>query len=320
MRQVLYHGGRPALYAKKAGRVVWPNRTQDLANEQVGQVQQDPIFTAEIQTKGFRNYAERNPSSIVADLDYGIGQSPAGDGETVLWFDNSRHLTNGNAYQRSQVQTTPCIAPVAHSDQIWGNANSVYVEYARVWLDSAFPWQSAGDWINFFEPHGGPYVTSSAMGLMVVLNPSDGKTYLRMGNDPTYLGWNAPFPLGQWVQIVRQYRYEYAADGGWGDLWVSYGSDPARGWNRIPILGGHRHPLDVVRRDAQGNRTEGGGWVDSPRQAGGQWAMTHSKVGLYGNVYTVMYVGDHRVGRTFTKTMPAGWSIAAFDGFDPDNI
>ena len=39
-----------------------------------------------------------------------------------------------------------------------------------------------------------------------------------------------------------------------------------------------------------------------------------------GTFYTVMYVADHRVGRTFINTMPPGWSTAAFGGFDPDVI
>lgn len=320
MSQAIFKGTDPILYAKKNGEVVWPARTQDLANAQVSQVKQDPIFTADIQTSGLRNYAERNPSGILRDVDYGVGQAPDGSGDVVLWFDNKRGLTNGNAFQRSQVQTTPCIAPVAHTEYEWGNTNSVYVEYAKVWVDAAYPLTSTADWVGFFENHGGPYTTSSAGGFMVVWRPTDGKTYLRMGNDPAYLGWGAPFPLGQWVQIAKLSRYEYADDGGFIDLWISYDPDPTKGWQRIPVNGGTRLPLDVVRKDANGVRTEGGGWVDSPRELGGTWAMSHSKVGLYSNIYTLMYVADHRVGRTFANTMPPGWTKAAFGGFDPDII
>lgn len=320
MSQAIFKGDKPILFAKRGGEIVWPARTQDLANAQVSQVKQDPIFTAEIQTQGLRNYAERNPAGITRDVDYGVGQSPDGSGDVVLWFDNRRGLTNGNNFQRSQVQTTPCIAPVAHTDQTWGNTNSVYVEYCKVWISADSPLTSTAEWVAFFENHGGPYDTSSAGGFMVVWNPNDGKTYLRMGNEPSYLGWGAPFPLGQWVQIAKMSRYEYAADGGFIDVWINPTPDPASGWKRVPVNGGFRQPLDVVRKDANGTRTEGGGWVDSPRQLGGQWAMSHSKVGLYSNVYTLMWVADHRVGRTFSNTMPTGWSTAAFAGFDPDTI
>lgn len=323
--QVLYCDGGQVLYVKQGDQSVWPTRTQDLANAQLGQVKADPIFVADIENSGLRNYAERNPGGIVKDTDYGVCASPAGDGEIVAWFDNRRHLTNGNAYQRSQVQTAQCIAPVAWTQYEWGNSNSVYVEYAKVWIDDAFPFGATSQWINFFEPHGGPYISSSAMGIMLVWSPTAGY-HLRLGNDPNYLGTTVPFKLGQWVEIARQYRYEYAENGGWGDLWTNLG----QGWTRHKINGGHRLPLDVIRKDANGARVEGGGWADDPVQLKGQtvdgktytgqWGMTHSKVGLYGNLYSLMYVADHRVGRTFKNTMPPGWSPAAFGGFDPDSI
>lgn len=312
------HSNRgPILFGARGGSIVWPTPTQDLANALAADVNKDTIFTANISNAGFKNYMTRNPAGMVKDIDYGIGASPAGDGETVLWFSNHRHLTNGNTYQRSQVQTAPCIAPVAHTDKPWGNTNSVYVEYARVWISNRYPLTSTNDWINFFEPHGGPYTISSAMGLMLVWSASAG-TYLRMGNEPSYLGTGVPFPLGQWVQLVRAYKYEYAADGGWADLFFNLTPDLNTGWQRAKINGGYRQPLDVVRKDANGVRTEGGGWVDDPVELGGQYAKTHSKVGLYGNMDSVMYVGDHRVGRTFAATMPTGWTPAAFGGFDPD--
>ena len=323
MNQVIYHGNTPVLYGMRNGEIVWPTRTQDLANEQRGRVKLDPIFTADIQTKGLRNYAERNPSGMIRDTDYGVCASPAGDGEIVAWMDNRRHLTNGNQFQRSQLQTPQCIAPVAWTQYEWGNSNSVYMEYAKIWIDDAFPFTSTNDWINFFEPHGGPYVSSSAMGLMLVWDAATGY-YLRLGNDPAYLRKEVPFKLGQWVEIARQYKYEYAENGGWGDLWTNLG----QGWVRHKINGGYRKPLDVIRKDANGARVEGGGWADDPVQLKGQtvdgktytgqWGMTHSKVGLYGNLYSMMYVADHRVGRTFAKTMPPGWTPAAFGGFDPD--
>lgn len=309
----------PVLYGMRNGEIVWPTTTVDLADAQASQVTQDPIFTSDIPSAGFKNYTARNPAGIVRDVDYGIGASPAGDGSLVAWFSNHRHLTNGNAYQRSQVQTTPCIAPVAHTEYPWGNSNSVYVEYARVWLDAKYPLKSTADWISFFEPHGGPYDASSAAGMMVVWNATVGH-HLRMGNDTTYLGTEVPFRLGQWVQIVRAYKYEYASDGGWIDVFYNLTDDINTGWVRAKVLGGYRKPLDVVRKDANGARTEGGGWVDDPVELGGKWAKTHSKVGLYANVDSVMYVAEHRVGRTFAKTMPTGWTPAAFGGFDPDEL
>lgn len=307
----------PVLFGAKGGKIVWPAPTIDLANAQADRVNQDPIFTSDIPAAGFKNYTTRNPAGMVKDVDYGVGASPAGDGEIVAWFSNHRHLTNGNTYQRSQVQTTPCIAPVAHTEYPWGNTNSVYVEYTRVWLDARYPLTTTGDWISFFEPHGSPYDVSSAAGLMVVWDATNG-TYLRMGNEPAYLGTGAPFKLGQWVQIVRAYRYEYAADGGWIDLFYNLSADPNTGWVRAKVNGGYRLPLDVVRKNAAGVRTEGGGWVEDPPELGGKSAKTHSKVGLYANIDSVMYVADHRVGRTFAKTMPPGWTPAAFGGFDPD--
>lgn len=319
MTQAIYKGAERVLYGKKNGVIVWPTRTQDLANEQRGRLKLDPIFTADIPEKGLRNYAERNPSGMIRDTDYGVCSSPDGSGDVVVWTDNARHLSNGNEYQRSQLQTPQCIAPVAHTEYPWGNDNSVYVEYAKVWLEAKYPFGSTSQWINFFEPHGGPYIGSSAMGIMLVWNPTVGY-HLRLGNDPNYLGTTVPFKLGQWVQIARQYKYEYAENGGWGDLWYNLSGDLTTGWVRAQINGGYRLPLDVIRKDANGNRIEGGGWVDDPAQLGGQWGMTHSKLGLYGNVYSVMYWADHRVGRTFANTMPAGWSTAAFDGFNPDVV
>ena len=308
----------PVLYGMRNGEIVWPTRTQDLANELKDQISADPIFTSDIPTKGLRNYAARNPAGMIRDTDYGVCSSPAGDGEIVAWFDNRRHLTNGNIYQRSQLQTAPCIAPVAHTSQPWGNTNSVYVEYTRVWIDARYPFNTSTDWVGFFEPHGSPYAISSATGLMLTYDPAENYYYLRMGNEPAYLGRDVPFPLGQWVQLVRQYKYEYAADGGWVDLWYNLTPSVSTGWVRAKVNGGYRQPLDIIRKDADGNRTEGGGWVDSPVQGGGTADRTHSKVGLYGNVYSMMYVADHRVGRTFAKTMPPSWTPAAFGGFDPD--
>lgn len=319
MKQVIYHGAERVLYGKKGGAIVWPTRTQDLANEQRDRIKLDPIFTADIQTEGLRNYAERNPSGMIRDTDYGVCAAPDGSGDVVVWTDNSRHLSNGNQYQRSQLQTPQCIAPVAHTQYEWGNDNSVYVEYAKVWIEDKYPLGTTSQWINFFEPHGSPYIGSSAMGIMLVWSPTAGY-HLRLGNDPNYLGTAVPFKLGQWVQLARQYKYEYAENGGWGDLWYNLSGDLTTGWVRAKINGGHRLPLDVIRKDANGNRTEGGGWVDSPAQLGGSSGMTHSKLGLYGNVYSVMYWADHRVGRTFKNTMPDGWSPAAFDGFDPDKL
>ena len=65
MTQVIYKGAERVLYGKKNGVIVWPTRTQDLANEQRGRLKLDPIFTADIPAKGLRNYAERNPSGMI---------------------------------------------------------------------------------------------------------------------------------------------------------------------------------------------------------------------------------------------------------------
>ena len=90
------------------------------------------------------------------------------------------------------------------------------------------------------------------------------------------------------------------------------------GWVRAKVLGGYRKPLDVIRKDANGVRTEGGGWVDDPVELGGKWAKTHSKVGLYANMDSVMCVAEHRVGRTFAKTMPVGYK-GTLAGINPDD-
>lgn len=289
----------------------------------------DPIFTSDFATAGLRNYTMRNPATMTLNTDYGLCPSPAGDGETVAWFNNSRHLTNGNEYQRSQLQAQSAIAPVGWTQYNWGNRNSVYVEYVRVWLDARYPMSRTSQWVSIFEVHGGPYLTSSALGLMVVFDPATQSHYLRLGNDPSYLGKAVPFETGRWVQLARQYKYEYAAKGGWADLWYNLTPHLNTGWVRARINGGYRRPLDVIRRDAGGARTEGGGWVDDPIQLKGQringktytgkWAMSHSKVGLYSNHYSTLYVAQHRVGRTFKNTMPSGWS-GRFNGVNPDVI
>lgn len=309
LETVPHAGPRPVLNGYQQGRIVWPTETQDLAHAQRNLMlgYNEVLFTSDFPNSGFKNYAERNPAGIVRDIDYGICASPAGDGEIVAWCDNRRGLTNGNVYQRSQVQTGAFVKPIAHD-----NTQDIYAVYFRVWIDDQYPFSSASHWINFLEYHGGPYVTSSGLGLMMVWDATTGH-HLRMGNDASVLGKAAKMKLGQWVQIALICKYAYQDQGGWGDLFINLSADVNEGWERIPMRGGFRQPYDVVRVG------EGDGWITSPREQGGQWAPSHAKWGPYGNVRGVFYCAEHNVARTMRAAMPATWS-GTFNGFNPDII
>lgn len=306
----LFAGKKPVINGYMGGRIVWPQNTLDLANSQAARTKSDPIFTSNFPTDGFRGFVMRNPAGMIRDLDYGISASPDGSGQIVAWCDNRRGLKNGNEYPRSQVQTQPCIAPIGHTDQTWGNTNDVYVSYLKVWVDTNFT--TTSDWINFFEYHGGPYLTSSGMGVMLVWDAATGY-HLRLGNDSSVLGKTVPFKVGQWVQLAHICKYAYQDSGGWGDLFYNLTGDLNTGWQRAKIRGGYRLPYDVMRSG------EGDGWLTDPVNTGGKWAPSHGKWGPYGNVPCRVYCADHRVGRTFKNTMPPGWN-GTLAGINPDQI
>lgn len=242
----------------------------------------DRLFDADIDERGLSGYAKLIPADNREGLGYHLVPDPVGGGRTVARFTSRPGLTLGNEFPRSMVETPPIIKAAAH-----GNDNDVYFNgFSFYVLDGDF---DRDTWITVFTGgYGPPASGASLLGLMLVGHP-DGGLMFRMGDDPRLLGNDVRVPTGRWVGVVQAYKYAYASEGGWVEMWIN--TDDR--WQRVRIDGQNQPNLDVMRPGVTD------GWY---RDA--SVPASFSRIGVYGNRPYEAFFATHRIARSFDAADP----------------
>ncbi|MFC3479541.1 hypothetical protein [Kocuria carniphila] len=242
----------------------------------------DRIFDANINGRGLGGYAKLIPDENRQGLGYHLVPDPVGGGRQVARFTSVPGLTLGNEFPRSMVETEPIIKAAAH-----GNDNDVYFNGFSVYvLDGDFDQDT---WITLFTGgYGPPANGASLLGLMLVRHPEGGLMF-RMGDDPELLGDHVRVPTGRWVGVIQAYKYAYASNGGWVEMWINTGGQ----WQQVQINGENQPTLDVMRP----NVTDG--WY---RDA--SVPASFSRIGVYGNRPYEAFFATHRIARSFDAADP----------------
>ncbi|MBD2765507.1 hypothetical protein IEE91_09960 [Kocuria sp. cx-455] len=242
----------------------------------------DRLFDANINERGLSGYAKLIPEDNREGLGYHLVPDPVGGGRQVARFTSLPELTLGNEFPRSMVETEPIIKAAAH-----GNDNDVYFNgFSFYVLDDDFTEQT---WITLYTGgYGPPSNGPSFLGIMLVKHP-DGGLMFRMGDEPRLLGTDARIPTGQWVGVIQAYKYAYASNGGWVEMWLNTGD----AWQQLRINGETRPNLDIMRP----NVTDG--WYKDPSVP-----ASFSRIGVYGNKSYEAFFATHRIARTFDAADP----------------
>lgn len=242
----------------------------------------DRLFDADIDERGLSGYAKLIPDNNREGLGYHLVPDPAGGSRQVVRFTSRPGLTLGNEFPRSMVETEPIIKAAAH-----GNDNDVYFNGFSVYvLDDNF---DRDTWITLFTGgYGPPANGASLLGLMLVRHP-EGGLMLRMGDDPQLLGNHVRVPTGRWVGVIQAYKYAYASNGGWVEMWINTDDQ----WQQVQIDGENQPTLDVMRP----NVTDG--WY---RDA--SVPASFSRIGVYGSKPYEAFFANHRIARSFDAADP----------------
>lgn len=242
----------------------------------------DRIFDANINEQGLSGYAKLIPDDNRQGLGYHLVPDPVGGGRQVARFTSRPGLTLGNEFPRSMVETEPIIKAAAH-----GNDNDVYFNgFSFYVLDGEF---DRDTWITLYTGgYGPPSNGPSLLGLMLVQHPEGGLMF-RMGDDPQLLGNDVRVPTGRWVGVIQAYKYAYASNGGWVEMWVNTDGP----WQQVQINGENQPTLDVMRP----NVTDG--WYRNPSVP-----ASFSRIGVYGNRTYEAFFATHRIARSFDAVDP----------------
>ena len=240
------------------------------------------LFDADINARGLDGYAKLIPEDNREGYGYHLVRDPEGDDRTVVKFTSHPDLTLGNRFARSMVETPPIIKAAAH-----GNEDDVYYTGFSMYLtDDDF---QRDTWITVYTGgYGPPSAGPSLLGLMLVRHP-DGGLMLRLGDDPGLLGNHVRVPIRQWVGVIQAYKYAYASNGGWLQMWLNAGD----GWQEITIAGQLHPTLDVMRRDVTD------GWYRDP-----DVPPSFSRIGVYGAKPYEAFFATHRIARSFGDVDP----------------
>lgn len=289
----LYAGGTPIQGLYGGHGLVWPPQGSAPSAPTTTQQLEGPLmFDADYASKGLGAYKNVHPiGQLEQGIDVGTCLDPIDQSRTVMFSDNRRGFHTGNGHPRAQVEGPFFVKP-----KKWDNTDSRYAIYSEVLFPKDFPIRSTADWTSVGgSVHGAPWTTGSALGLMLTWDKTSAKPILRMHDTPEWLGSTAAFPLGQWVGILRYFRYEHAVDGGFAELWLNT-VGRATGWKQVPIMGQDRYNTDII------SDLEGNGWWKDPSVA-----PASPRIGLYGNAQGICYVAAHRIGRAPKDVLPAGW-------------
>lgn len=287
---------------------VWPDATQPPADaapagSREPVAESGLLFDADFPSQGLRQYQTNNIANngAILDTDWGICSDPAGSGQIVAWCDNWGGKTNTNEFARSQALSRRFIKPALATDPF-----GTYAIYARYYIDPISKLNPDG-WFNIQGIHGPPFIGSSPTGLLVVADSGPTGHRVRMGDVPSRLADGMQVPLGAWFQILLKFRYAYANQGGYADLYYSPdGELNGTAWRRVPIHGGFKLPFDVV------NDEEGSAYL-TDRTRG----PSYSGWGTYGNQRAITYCSHHRVATTAREALPSTWN-GTLAGIDPD--
>lgn len=289
----LYSGGTPVQMLYGGQDVVWPPQgSAPSAPTGILQLDGPIMFDADYENRGLGAYKNLHPiGQIEQGIDVGVCLDPIDQSRTVMFSDNRRGFHSGNGHPRAQIE-----GPFFMKPKKWDNDDARYALYHEVLFPTDFP-TSPADWTSIGgSVHGAPWATGSALGLLLTMNKTTGKSILRMHDTPEWLGSNVEFPLGQWVGILRYCRYEHAVDDGFVELWMNTTDSRVTGWEQVPIMGQSRYNTDVI------SDNEGNGWWKDPTVA-----PASPRVGLYGSSQGISYTAVHRIGRAPKDVLPAGW-------------
>lgn len=311
MTNPAYINGKPVITGRLGSRTVWPDVSQP-AQDAMPVGTREPaaesglLFDADFPKYGLSRYEANNIAGglAVLDSDWGICADPDGSGAIVGWCDNWGGKTNTNTYARSQALTRRIIKPAYATDPF-----GTYAIYTRLWIDPVSSPMSSEDWINIQGLHGPPFIGPSPLGFLVVQGPGASGMKIRMGDVESRLGNGMQPPSGEWFQIFYKFRYAYATDGGYCDLYFCPEGDiNSPNWVRLPVEGGFKVPLDVI------NDEEGSAYLTDKTRG-----PSYSSWGCYGNKRAITYCSHHRIATTAADAMPTEWS-GSLAGVNPDII
>lgn len=265
-----------------AGAVGVATQIPDWLDGDAPQAEPAQLFDADINGRGLDGYAELIPEDNREGLGYHLVPDPVNGGRTVVRFTSRPELTLGNEFPRSMVETAPIIKAAAHgnTEDVYYNGFSLYV------LDDDF---TSDSWITVYTGgYGPPSNGPSLLGLMLVKHP-EGGLMLRMGDDPALLGNAARIPTGRWVGVIQGYKYAYANQGGWVQMWLNTDGQ----WRQVQVDGQTRPTLDVMRPGVTD------GWYRDESVP-----ASFSRIGVYGNKPYEAFFASHRIARTFDGANP----------------